>query len=55
MPGMEFTLSKSVLLAIVLAPLAGALLAGFAGRWIGRAGAHTATILGVGLSCALSC
>ena len=55
MPGMEFTLSKSVLLAIVLAPLAGALLAGFAGRWIGRAGAHTATILGVGISCALSC
>ena len=55
MPGMEFTLSKSVLLAIVLAPLAGAMLAGFAGRWIGRAGAHTATILGVGISCALSC
>src|SRR5690606_18738014 len=55
MPGMEFTLSKSVLLAIVLAPLAGAMLAGFAGRWIGRAGAHTATILGVAVSCALSC
>ena len=52
MPGME--LSKSVLLAIVLAPLLGALVAGLFGRKVGRAGAHTVTILGVATSCALS-
>lgn len=54
MPGVEFTLSKSVLLAVVLAPLLGAILAGLFGRRIGRAGAHTVTIAGVALSCALS-
>jgi len=48
-------LSKSVLVAVVLAPLFGAILAGLFGRRIGRAGAHSATILGVGVSCALSC
>ncbi|MFC0679197.1 NADH-quinone oxidoreductase subunit L [Lysobacter korlensis] len=47
-------LNKSVLLAIVLAPLLGSILAGLFGRRIGRAGAHTATILGVAVSCALS-
>ncbi len=47
-------LSTSILLIIVLAPLAGAVLAGFFGRQIGRAGAHTVTILGVGIACALS-
>ncbi|MDI3261329.1 MAG: NADH-quinone oxidoreductase subunit L [Fulvimonas sp.] len=48
------TLSTSILLIIVLAPLAGCLLAGFLGKFIGRAGAHTATILGVAIACALS-
>jgi NADH-quinone oxidoreductase subunit L len=47
-------ISQTILLAIVLAPLLGAVLAGLFGRQIGRAGAHTVTILGVGLSCALS-
>ncbi|MGB5102180.1 MAG: NADH-quinone oxidoreductase subunit L [Steroidobacteraceae bacterium] len=45
---------EQVLLAIVLAPLAAALLAGLFGRAIGRAGAHTVTILGVAVSFALS-
>ena len=54
MTGMEITLSKNVLLAIVLAPLLGSILAGFFGRQIGRAGAHSVTILGVAGSCALS-
>jgi NADH-quinone oxidoreductase subunit L len=53
--GMEYVLSKSILIAVVLAPLLGAILAGLFGRRIGRAGAHSATILGVGVSCALSC
>ncbi|MEG3191655.1 NADH-quinone oxidoreductase subunit L [Lysobacter sp. D1-1-M9] len=47
-------ISQSVLLAIVLAPLLGAILAGLFGRRIGRAGAHGVTIAGVALSCALS-
>ena len=41
-------------LTIVLAPLAAAIVAGLAGKKIGRAGAHWITIIGVGLSCALS-
>jgi NADH-quinone oxidoreductase subunit L len=41
-------------LTIVLAPLAAAIVAGLFGHKIGRAGAHWVTILGVGLSCALS-
>ena len=49
---MSQTLSASTLLAIPLAPLAGALLAGifgttFGGNWIGRRLTHTLTILGV--------
>ena len=44
---MEYAISKSVLLAIVLAPLLGSILAGLFGRWIGRAGSHSVTILGV--------
>ena len=48
-------ISQNVLLAIVLAPLLGSILAGLFGRRIGRAGAHWITILGVALSCALSC
>jgi len=41
---------KSIYLIIPLAPLVGAILAGFFGRAIGRAGAHWATILGVTVS-----
>jgi NADH-quinone oxidoreductase subunit L len=47
-------LSTSILLTIALAPLAGCLLAGFLGKQIGRAGAHSVTILGLLISCALS-
>src|SRR5690606_29460250 len=48
-------ISTTHLLIIVLAPLLGAIVAGFFGRQVGRAGAHTVTILGVALSCAFSC
>ncbi|MBM5812396.1 MAG: NADH-quinone oxidoreductase subunit L [Gammaproteobacteria bacterium] len=41
-------------LLIVLAPLAAALLAGLGGRQLGRAGAHSVCIAGVGLSFVLS-
>jgi NADH-quinone oxidoreductase subunit L len=41
-------------LTIVLAPLAAAIIAGLAGKRIGRAGAHWVTITGVGISCGLS-
>ena len=41
-------------LTIVLAPLLAAIVAGLFGHKIGRAGAHWITILGVGISCALS-
>ncbi|WP_341905753.1 NADH-quinone oxidoreductase subunit L [Polaromonas sp. YR568] len=49
---MSATLSASTLLAVPLAPLAGALAAGilgtsFGGNWIGRRLSHTLTILGV--------
>ncbi|MGN2250534.1 NADH-quinone oxidoreductase subunit L [Frateuria sp. GZRe14] len=47
-------LSTSILLTIALAPLIGCLLAGFLGKQIGRVGAHSATILGLLVSCALS-
>ena len=47
-------ISKFHLLLIVLAPLLGAILAGLFGRRIGRAGAHSVTILGVAASFALS-
>ena len=43
-----------ILLAIVLAPLAGSVIAGLFRNQIGRAGAHWVTILGVAVSCALS-
>jgi len=45
---------EQLLLTIVLAPLAAAILAGLFGRWIGRAGAHTVTILGVATAFGLS-
>jgi NADH-quinone oxidoreductase subunit L len=46
---------KELCLAIVLAPLFGALAAGLFGRALGRGASHWITILGVGLSFALSC
>ncbi len=45
---------KSIYLIIVLAPLLGAIVAGFWGGRIGRAGAHWVTSLGVGVSTLLS-
>jgi NADH-quinone oxidoreductase subunit L len=45
---------ERIYLAIVLAPLLAALVAGLFGRPIGRAGAHGVTILGVGVSFVLS-
>ena len=44
----------TVLIAIPLLPLLAAAIAGLGGRLIGRAGAHTVTIAGVAVSCALS-
>ncbi|MGR8947469.1 MAG: NADH-quinone oxidoreductase subunit L [Gammaproteobacteria bacterium] len=44
----------SICLLIVLAPLAASIIAGLFGRGIGRAGAHTITIVGVGVSFVLS-
>ena len=51
---MEITLSKSLLIAVVLAPLVGSIIAGLFGRQVGRRGAQTVTILGVAVSCLLS-
>jgi len=51
---MASTLSQSTLLWVPLAPLAGAVIAGFFGKTIGRRGAHTVTILGVLISFILS-
>ena len=53
------TLNPLVLLAIPLAPLVGSAIAGlfgtkFFGNLIGRAAAHTVTILGVAIACVLS-
>jgi NADH-quinone oxidoreductase subunit L len=47
---MAATISQNLLLTIALAPLAGALVAGLAGKTVGRRGAHTFTILGVLIS-----
>src|SRR5487761_133983 len=47
-------MNPHVLIAIPLLPLVAAVIAGLGGRVIGRAGAHTLTILGVAVSCALS-
>jgi NADH-quinone oxidoreductase subunit L len=52
---MSTTLNEYLLLAVPLAPLAGSLIAGLFGRTVGRAGAHTVTILGVAISFVLSC
>ena len=45
---------ETILLTIVLAPLAGSAIAGLFRNQVGRAGAHWATILGVAVSCFLS-
>ncbi|MDX1344876.1 MAG: NADH-quinone oxidoreductase subunit L, partial [Sedimenticolaceae bacterium] len=45
---------EAILLTIVLAPLAGSLIAGLLRNQVGRKGAHSITILGVGISCLLS-
>ena len=45
---------ENIYLAIVLAPLMGAIAAGLFGKVIGRRGSHWATILGVGTSFVLS-
>ncbi len=45
---------ENLYLAIVLAPLVAAIVAGLFGKTIGRAGAHWVTILGVGVSFVLS-
>ncbi len=47
-------LSTTQLLIIVLAPLLGSIIAGLFGRQVGRVGAHTVTIAGVAIACALS-
>ncbi len=47
-------ITQNLLLAIVLAPLLGAIVAGLFGRQVGRVGAHSVTIGGVGIACALS-
>ena len=47
-------MNSNLLLAIPLLPLIAAFLAGVFGKVIGRAGAHTVTILGVAVSCAFS-
>ena len=44
----------SICLLIVLAPLVASIIAGLFGRGIGRNGAHTITIVGVGVSFVLS-
>ncbi|HTI95372.1 MAG TPA: NADH-quinone oxidoreductase subunit L [Rudaea sp.] len=48
------TLNPTILLIIAFAPLVGALIAGLLRNQIGRVGAHSVTIAGVALSCALS-
>ena len=45
---------ESIYLAIPLAPLLGAIIAGLFGKQIGRAGSHVVTILGVAIACGLS-
>ncbi|MBT8445261.1 MAG: NADH-quinone oxidoreductase subunit L [Gammaproteobacteria bacterium] len=45
---------QNLYLTIVLAPLVAAIIAGFFGKQVGRAGAHSVTILGVAISFVLS-
>lgn len=51
---MSAQLSQNLLLAVPLAPLAGAIIAGFFGKAVGRRGSHIATILGVLIAFILS-
>jgi NADH-quinone oxidoreductase subunit L len=51
---MSTTLNENLLLAVPLAPLAGSLIAGLAGKAVGRKGSHRVTILGVLISFILS-
>lgn len=44
---MSTTLSQNMLLVVPLAPLVGSVIAGIAGKFVGRRGAHVFTILGV--------
>jgi len=44
---MASTISQGLLLTVPLAPLVGSLIAGLAGKWVGKRGAHFFTILGV--------
>jgi len=48
-------ISQNLLLTVALAPLAGALIAGLAGKAVGHRGAHTFTILGVFIAFVGSC
>lgn len=45
---------QTIYIWIVLAPLIGSIIAGLFGSKVGRAGAHWATIIGVGVACVLS-
>src|SRR6185312_10349518 len=47
-------MNPTLLLLIPLLPLIASIIAGLFGKQIGRAGAHTVTIAGVAVSCALS-
>ncbi len=51
---MATQLSPTLLVAVPLAPLAGAIIAGFLGKVVGRRGSHIATILGVTIAFILS-
>ena len=51
---MAAQLSSTLLVAVPMAPLIGAVVAGLFGRQVGRRGAHTVTILGVAISFAIS-
>ncbi|HSC63668.1 MAG TPA: NADH-quinone oxidoreductase subunit L [Caldimonas sp.] len=51
---MATTLSPALLCAVPAAPLVGAIVAGLFGKQVGRAGAHTVTILGVLVSFLIS-
>ena len=44
------TSMQQLYLLVPLAPLAGAIVAGLGGRWVGRGGAHWVTIIGVAVS-----
>jgi len=51
---MATTLSPGLLLVVPLAPLVGSLIAGLAGKAVGRRGSHIVTILGVAISFVIS-